>query len=414
LLPTYTGVYLFIDKQNKVIYVGKAINLRKRVSSYFSSKDLGEKTKMLVTQIDKIKTIGVTSELEAFLLEEKLIKKYLPHYNIRLVDGKSYIRLKITIKDLYPKVLLVRKEENDGSLYFGPYTSSNSLRSVLKLLRRIFPYQSVLNHQKNLCLYYHLGLCPCPYVTNDINYKKTIKHIIDFLNGDTKKVIKELENERDIFSKAEKFEQANRIQEKINQITLITSSFYKPFEYEENPNLRSDVLNFELNSLKKILNENGVGVENLVRIECYDISNTSGTNATGSMVVLTNGERDTSSYRRFKIKRDYKNKPNDFAMIKEVIERRIKNTTWPSPSLFVIDGGKGQVTSAKEVLDNFKIKIPLIGLAKREETIVTSNLKEIKLPKDSKALLIIMKIRDEAHRFAITYHKKLRAKFIFE
>jgi len=414
LLPTYTGVYLFIDKQNKVIYVGKAINLRKRVASYFSSKDLGEKTKILVSQIDKIKTIGVSSELESFLLEEKLIKKYLPRFNIKLVDGKSYIRLKITIKDKYPKVLLVRKEENDNCLYFGPYTSSTSLKSVLKLIRRIFPYQSVLNHPKNLCLYYHLGLCPCPYVTNNVNYKKNIEHIIDFLNGDAKKVIRDLENERNKFSINEQFEQANIIQTKINQIGLITSSFYKPFEYEENPNLRSDVLNFELNSLKDILNENGVNVKNLNRIECYDISNTSGTNATGSMVVLTNGEKDTSSYRRFKIKRDYNNKPNDFAMIKEVLERRIKNTTWPAPSLFVIDGGKGQVTSAKEILDNFKIRIPVIGLAKREEIIITSNLKEIKLPKDSKALQLIMKIRDEAHRFAITYHKKLRSRFIFE
>lgn len=227
-------------------------------------------------------------------------------------------------------------------------------------------------------------------------------------------MIKDLEIERNKLSSSEDFEEAKKIQEKINQINLITSSFYKPFEYEENPNLRSDTISFQLNSLKDILNKNEVFVSDLNRIECYDISNTSGTNATGSMVVLASGEKDTSSYRRFKIKRDYKNKPNDFAMIKEVIERRIKNVTWPNPSLFVIDGGKGQVTSAKEILDKYNIKIPVIGLAKRDEIIITSDLKEIKLPKDSKALQLIMKIRDEAHRFAITYHKKLRSKFIFE
>ena len=177
LLPIHTGVYLFFDKENKVIYVGKALNLRKRVASYFLSKDLGDKTKILVSQIHKIKTIGVTSEIESFLLEERLIKKYKPRYNIKLLDGKSFPSIKITIQDEYPKVLIVRKHQINGSLYFGPYTSSSSLRTVLKILRRIFPYQSVANHSNKLCLYYYLGLCPCPLVTKDKSYKKTIKNL---------------------------------------------------------------------------------------------------------------------------------------------------------------------------------------------------------------------------------------------
>ena len=396
-----------------MIYVGKALNLKNRVSSYFSSKDLGEKTKALRAQIEKIDIIGVTSELESFLLEERLIKKYIPRYNIRLVDGKSYPSIKITKKDEYPKVLMVRKQENDGSLYFGPYTSANSLRTVLKILRRIFPYQAVLNHPNKLCLYYHLGLCPCPTVTKDLNYKKTIKHIIDFLNGNTKKVINDLEAERDTLSKNEDFEQAGIVQKKIDDINLVTSSFYKPFEYEENPNLRSDVIEKKLNDLIQILRENNTKVLDLKRIECYDISNTSGTNATGSLVVLTDGEIDKKWYRRFKIRRDYKNKPNDFAMMQEMLERRLKHSEWPKPSLIVVDGGKGQVSSVSKILVELEVNIPLIGLAKREETIITKGLKEIRLPKDSQALLLIMKIRDEAHRFAITYHKKLRGQFIF-
>ncbi len=395
-----------------MIYAGKAINLKNRVSSYFLNKNLGEKTTQLVSQIKKIKIIGVSSEIEAFLLEERLVKKYKPKYNIRLLDGKTFPSVKITIKDKYPKILMVRKHENDGSLYFGPYTKSASLKTVLKIIRRIFPYQSVINHASNLCLYNHLGLCPCPYVTNGINYKKTIKHIINFLNGDTKKVIKDLEKERDIFSKSEDFENAKLIQDKIGSINFITSSIYKPFAYEENPNLRFDIIEDQLNSLKRALNDNGVIINNLNRIECFDISNISGKLATGSMVVFTNGEKDSSLYRRFKIKRFYNDKPNDFAMMQEILERRLKRKDWPMPSLIVIDGGKGQVSAVKKVFEKLNINLPLIGLAKKEETIIAFDLKEIHIPKNSEALKLIMRIRDEAHRFAIFYHRKLRSRFI--
>jgi excinuclease ABC subunit C len=409
-LPTVSGVYQFLDEKGSVIYVGKAKNLRSRVSSYFSSKDLGEKTKKLVSQIRQINTIEVTSEIEAFLLEERLIKKFRPIYNIRLIDGKSYLGLKITIKDEYPKVLLTRKVEDDGSIYFGPFTSSASLKTVLKLVRKIFPYQSVLNHPNSLCLYNHLKLCPCPTVTHDKKYKKEINNLIDFLNGETKKVIKSLEKERNEFSKTQNYESSRLIQNKIDAINLITSPIYKPFEYEENPNLRSDVINQQLNELKIILNDNNVPVGNLARVECYDISNISGKNATGSMVVFTNGEKDTSNYRRFKIKKNYNDLPNDFAMMQEVLQRRLKHTDWPKASLIIIDGGKGQISSVSEVFKINNYNVPFIGLAKREEIIVTPEFKEIKLGINSKPLQFIMRIRDEAHRFAITYHRKLRSK----
>jgi excinuclease ABC subunit C len=393
--------------------VGKAKNLKSRVSSYFSTKNLGEKTRILVSQIQNIKILEVTSEIEAFLLEERLIKQYRPKYNIKLLDDKRYPSLKITLKNEYPSLLLVRKQENDGAKYFGPYTSTSSLRIVLKILRRIFPYQAVLNHPNKLCLYYHLGLCPCPRITKDETYQKTIKHIIDFLNGNTKKVIDDLEQERNNYSNKEQFEDAKETQRKIDAIKLVTSSFYQPLEYELNPNLRSDVRKQEIQTLVDILNKNDVMVMDLKRIECYDISNTSGLNATGSMVVFTNGEKDSNAYRRFKIRKDYRGKPNDFAMMQEVLERRLRHKDWQFPSLIVVDGGKGQVSSAKEILTKLQLKIPLVGLAKREETIITSELKEIVLPKDSKSLQLIMRIRDEAHRFAITYHKKLRASSIF-
>ena len=394
--------------------MGKSINLKKRISSYFLDKNLGEKTKLLVSQIEKIKTISVKSEIEAFFLEERLIKKHQPKYNITLKDGKTYPMLEITVKEKSPAILVVRKKINQNSLYLGPFTSANNLRLVLKILRKIFPYQSVRNHGNKLCLYYHLNLCTCPSVTKDANYKKTIKHIIDFLNGNTKKVIKDLEKERDKYTKNENFEDSLGIQKKIDAISLITSSFYKPFEYEQNPNLKSDLTQIELNSLIKILNINSEKVKKLNRIECYDISNTSGKNATASMVVMINGEMDSSLYRRFKIRGFYNDKPNDFAMISEVISRRLNHNDWPSPDLMVIDGGKGQVTSAKNELKKYKKNIALIGLAKREETIITSNLSQVNLSKNDKALLLIMRIRDEAHRFAVSYHRKLRSKLFIE
>ena len=297
---------------------------------------------------------------------------------------------------------------------------------VLRIIRRIFPYQSVLNHPKRICLYHHLGLCPCvPYLNptglrhfNEVSplvgprsarndkikeYKKTLHHIIDFLEGNTKKVIIDLEKERDEFSKKEDFENAQYIQKQIDAINLITHPSHKPFEYQTNPNLREDLRKKETEDLAKIL----AIPKSLHRIECYDISNFQGKQATASMVVFTDGEKDSSQYRRFKMQ---VSGPNDFAMMKEVIQRRMKHTEWDLPELLIVDGGKGHVSSVSEILKEKSIDIPLIGLAKREEIIITSDFEEIKLPKNSPALQLMMRIRNEAHRFAITYHRKLRSK----
>jgi excinuclease ABC subunit C len=396
--------------------VGKAKNLKKRVSSYFLSKNLGEKTRVLVSKIKTIKTIRVDSELESLLLEANLIKKYDPRYNSRLTDGKAYILARITVKDGEPKVLLARRMEDKNSVYFGPFPSSNDLKVVLKLIRRIFPYQSVLNHPKRYCLYHHLGLCPCPpmFKTDEEikEYKKTVRHIIQFFEGDTKQIIKELEEERDKLSSEEKFEEASRVQSKIDSIILVTSQKHNPFEYEINPNLRQDLRSEETETLRKVLNENGMNIQRLERIECYDISNITGKHATGSMVVFTNGEKDGNSYRRFQIKRPPKVVPNDFAMMREVITRRLNHKEWGTPDLIIVDGGKGQISSALKALFDQNADIPLIGIAKREELLITSDFKVIRLSKRSPALNLVRRIRDEAHRFAITYHKKLRSKYL--
>lgn len=414
-LPEDPGVYQFLNYKGQVIYVGKAKNLKRRVSSYFAKRsDLGEKTIQLVNQIQRIRVTLVASELESLLLEANLIKKFNPKYNAKLTDGKSYIRIKVTVKDDAPKVLLARKEEDKKAVFFGPYPSSNDVKFVLKFIRRIFPYQSVPNHAKRYCLYYHLGLCPCPpmFKTKEeiTAYRKNILHITQFLKGENKKIIKDLEKERDDASKNEQFEEARKIQDKINSVTAITTKSTNPFDYETNPNLLSDVRQKEMTELISALNDNGVNVEKLERIECYDISNISGTNAVGSMVVFSSGEKDGASYRRFKIKNPPKVVPNDFAMMEEVISRRLRHSEWPTPDLMIIDGGKGQVSSAVKALQKANALIPLVGLAKREELLVTTDFKIIRLPRSSNALNLVRRIRDEAHRFAVTYHKKLRAK----
>lgn len=421
-MPSKAGVYVFLDNKRHVLYVGKAIDLKARVSSYFTSpSQLGEKTKILVSQIHKIQVTFVETELEALLLEAYYIKKYRPKYNIRLTDNKSYLLIRITLQDIYPKVLLARREEDQTSLYFGPFPSSSSIKVVLKIIRKIFPYQSVKNHPKRICLYHHLNLCPCPEQfdsqTMRKEYKKNIKGIIKILEGGSKKLMAELEKKRDSLSKNEEYEEALMIQKKIQALSHITTPFHKPFEYDVNPNLREDLRIRELTELMQALHTK-YSLQSLHRIECYDISNTQGVFATGSMVVFTDGEKDSPQYRRFKIKKD--GRPNDFAMMEEVLKRRFSRSDWDKPDLVIVDGGKGQVTSALAAFTLTKISIPLIGLAKREETIIIPNTSvskigdqnflEVSLPKDSKGLHLIMRIRDEAHRFAITYHRKLRGK----
>lgn len=411
------GIYLFLDQKGSVLYVGKAKNLKKRVTSYFINRSsLLEKTKILVSKTSRIKAINTHSEIEALLLEANYIKKYNPIYNSRLTDGKAYPLIKITIKDRYPKILVVRKpDDKKNNLYFGPFPNAGAMKLVLKTIRKIFPYQSVKHHPKRICLYYHLGLCPCPSIFDSPEikkgYKKNIKRIITFLKGGTKKVLRDLEKERDDLSKSEEYERANVLQEKINSIIIVTSPSYTSFDFQVNPNLRVDIKNEELLALKKELENTKSQVSYLGRIEAFDISNISGKFATGSMVVFVDGEKQASLYRRFKI-RFTKEKPNDFAMISEAVSRRLNHREWPFADLIIVDGGKGQVSSVISVLKRKNLKIAVIGIAKKEEKIVTSDFKEIKLPKNSKALHLVMRARDEAHRFAVTYHRKLRSKSI--
>lgn len=416
-LPSNPGVYLFKNDKGKIIYVGKAKDLKKRVSSYFTNKYLDNKTVKLVEQIATIDHILVNSEIEAFLLEAALIKKYDPFYNIKLSDDKFYPFVKIT-HDEIPSIYITRKVIKDNAEYYGPYTSATDLKAVLKLIRHIFPYQSVKNHAKRKCLYYHLHLCPCipVFPENLIQYKKNIKKIEHFLEGKKDVVIRDLRKEQQACIKSEEFEKAADIQKKIEQIEFITSDVYDPFQYTQRPNLYYERIEKEVESLRTILNQNGFSIEKLDRIECYDISNFQGKLATGSMVVFIKGEAYKKDYRRFRIKT--KHTPDDFLMHREVMARRLRNSQWTYPDLFVIDGGKGQVSSVMSVMKQYGLDIPVIGLAKREEIIVIPyptynnhyDFLEVNLPNETPGINLLRRLRDEAHRFAITYHRLLRKK----
>ncbi|MEK7581214.1 MAG: excinuclease ABC subunit UvrC [Patescibacteria group bacterium] len=405
ILPKNPGIYKFYDNAGKLLYVGKSVSIKKRVASYFAKADLGPKTNKLVKQIDHVEYIKVFSEFEALLLESDLIRTYKPFYNIQAKDDKSPLYIKIT-KGEIPRVETTRKQNAQRGDYLkGPFPSALNTRDVLRVIRRIFPYCHHKN-AKNPCLYVHLGLCPYPYSDTNTRqkYQVTIAKIKKLLSGKSKELMRQLKKEMQQLSGEQKYEEAQKIKRQIEKLDYITTSYRPPREFLERPTLVDDLQAKKLESLKNELNLPKVPK----RIECYDISNISGKHSTGSMVVFTNGKSEKGEYRRFKIK--FLNTPNDFEMIKQVLTRRFKNN-WPDADLIIIDGGLGQLSSANEAAVKFNKRMPIVGLAKKlEEIYTTDSKKPISLPKESPARQLAQAIRDEAHRFAITYHRKLRSK----
>lgn len=399
------GIYKFYGQNGDLLYVGKSVSLKTRVSSYFSNKNMGPKTDALVSKIRDVKVIKVFSEFEALLLESELIRENKPFYNIISKDDKSPIYIKIT-NDPIPLITTARKEKKQKDTFLkGPFPSVKVTKQVLKQIRRIFPYCSHKNPKKP-CLYVHLGLCPYPYqsIESKDQYLTNIAKIKKLLRGENKSLEKNLKAEMNMLSRSQKFEEAQLIKKQLDQIQYIYTSYRTPREFLEQPTLVDDLKALRVRDLQKVLNLKKVPR----RIECYDISNISGTNATGSMVVFINGSPARDQYRRFKIK--FTNTPNDFEMMKETLARRFKND-WPKPNLIVIDGGKGQLSAALEIQQKYKYDTYIVSLAKKIEDIFTPESKvSIKLPQNSPARLLLQSSRDEAHRFAITYHRHLRSK----
>lgn len=419
-LPTTPGIYIFRNKDKKIIYVGKAINIKKRVSSYFQKNLIIGKTRQMVGQIESIETVQTSSEFEALLLEARLIKKNQPKYNVIARDDKHPLYIKITAED-YPKITTVRREDDKRSTYFGPFPSSRTVRDTLRYLRHIFPFCTDKKLRKKPCFYSFIGLCkPCPNMIEQMEgeqkevekkcYRHNLNTIKRLLSGKSTMVLQELEKQMSQHAKKEEYHEAAEVKKQLEKLRYLISPRFSPASYMENPNLYSDLRTKELESLAEILSINLPS-----RIEGYDISNISGTDATGSMVVFTDGEKDANNYRRFKIKT--KNTPDDFHMMREMLTRRLRHDEWDLPDLFLIDGGAGQVSTAMGALKERGINVPLVGLAKRFEEIIVPiendnelTFKTVRVPIGSPALSLLQRIRDEAHRYARSYHHLLRKK----
>ena len=404
-LPDEPGVYSFYDKDQKILYVGKANSLKKRVSSYFANKNPGPKTSLLIKKTADIKYIKVFSEFEALLLEAHLIKKNQPFFNSIAKDDKSPLYIKISGMTIPQVTVTHRQKPQKGAFLAGPFPSARVTRDVLRTIRRIFPFCHHKNPKKP-CLLVHLGLCPYPYGSETAKgkYLKTIKKIKKLLGGNTKTLVSQLKREMLNFSKLQKFEEADEIKAQIQKIDYVTTTYHAPKDFIEKPTLVDDMVVAKLQELKRVLRLDKIPK----RIECYDISNIYGKNATGSMVVFESGRSAKYLYRRFRIKLSAK--PNDYLMLKEVLSRRFKNN-WALPDLIIIDGGKGQLASALSVTSQYKIQAKVIAIAKRFEEIYTLDQKDpIVLGKENQARLLVQQIRDEAHRFANAYHRLLRSK----
>ncbi|MGB5847091.1 MAG: excinuclease ABC subunit UvrC [Ignavibacteriaceae bacterium] len=539
-LPTRPGVYQFKNDKDKVIYVGKARNLRSRVRSYFHGSATNAKTIALVKKIKDVELVVTDSEIEALVLENNLIKELKPRYNIDLKDDKSFPFIKVT-NEPYPQVYSTRQVIQDGSKYFGPYTSVKSMKSALRMINQIFKIRSckydinevtIAKKKYRLCLDYHINKCdgPCEGLISEFEYNEMVQEVIKLLRGKTDDLIKELETKMGNASTGLDFEKAAEIRDKIEQLKTISSKqkivsndfvdrdvlsvayegndsacsifnirsgklvgkkqlrlklkggeelpeiynsivkFYygelteipKEILFESEPidsallkewlNLRAEKkVKFvipqrgELRSLVKMCKQNAIlqlkeiqiqrmkkeghvpfavaalqrdlGLNKLpAKIECFDISNLQGTDSVASMVVFVNGKPKKSLYRKFII-RDVEG-PDDFASMQEVIRRRysrVMENEEPMPDLIMVDGGKGQLSSAVEVLNDLGLKqIPIIGLAKRLEEVFFPRKSEAEsIAKTSSGLKLLQQIRDEAHRFAITFHRKRRNKRTF-
>jgi len=414
-VPFLPGVYLFKNDKEKVIYVGKAKQLRNRLRSYWATK-LINKTRQMMDDAAEFSYIVVTSEFEALLLESSLVKKYRPKYNIELKDDKSPLYIGVT-REKYPRVLPLRQTqlgEKELKAVYGPFTDGRSVRGLLKRIRKIIPY-STHRPTKRACIYAEIGLCsPCPSLaenTKDSNlqkklirkYQSNIRKIQELLKGDVGQVRKILVKEIDDYSKIEEFELAQQSLRSLETLNRFTEPKTNIKSYIENPNLIEDIRAQELDLLKKHL-EKHFDIRKLHRIECYDIAHLAGSFPTASMVTFIDGEADKTYYRHFRIRENNKN--NDVDSMKSILERRKEHLKdWGEPDLIVVDGGKGQVAAALKIFAN---EFPIIGLAKRYETVVIKNNEGFEeLRPSGPALRLLQRMRDEAHRFARRYHHKL-------
>jgi excinuclease ABC subunit C len=550
-LPQKPGVYIMHDKHDTIIYVGKAINLKNRVRQYFqSSRNLTPKIQQMVTHIQYFEYIITDSELEALVLESNLIKEHRPKYNTMLKDDKNYPYIKVTTNEPYPRVLFARQRGKDKAKYFGPYTSSKSIKDTIELMRKIYFIRTCnRNLPKDIgkerpCLYYHIKQCkaPCQGYISEADYKVSIEKVLEFLNGNYGLLIKDLEDKMKDAAQLMEFEAAAEYRDLLNSVKQITqkqkitsteledrdiialatagneavvqvffirngkligrdhfyltgasqetkssiiTSFIKQF-YAGTPFVPRELIIGEGVEEKEILEEwltskrgqkvyikvpvkgekeklvelarknaslvlqqdtekikreeaKTIGalkqlselleIPGLYRVEAFDISNISGFESVGSMIVYENGKPKRNDYRKFKIK--WVKGPDDYASMEEVLTRRFTHGLREEqelkdkmleeeygsfnryPDLILMDGGKGQVNIALKVLNKLNMNMAVCGMVKDDNHRTRGlyyNNQEIPIDKNSEAFKLITRIQDETHRFAIEYHRQLRGK----
>jgi len=420
-LPKETGVYCFSAKassvDNHILYIGKALNIKNRVKNHFQQPT--QKDQLFLRQIKKIGYIKTRSEIEALIIEAALIKKYRPKFNIIWKDDKNYFYIAIT-KEAFPRIFITHQpnkkkqhsaKTNTSISAIGPFVDGQSLKNALRALRKILGYRTCRIMPKKTCLYFFLKACPGPCI-NKIKkeeYRKNIHALVKIFNGKRDWLIKKMKKEMSEFSRRQKFEEAAEVR---NKLFLIKNAFEKSGPLQKIRNRKLPTWDKTRDDLQTILRKS----DPIKRIEAYDISNIQGQQATGSMIVFKNGAPDKSQYRKFKIK--ISGKPNDTAMIREVLERRLRHREWKYPSLMLIDGGKPQLSAAlkEKKRGNKTAGIKILAIAKRNNELFVEGkafpLLLSVLPRN--IFNLILHMRDEAHRFAIGYHKKLRNKQMIE
>jgi len=508
-LPHLPGCYIFTDGQGTVIYVGKARDLKKRVSNYFQKQDHGPRTQALISAAKGLEFIVTNTEVEALLLENTLIKKHLPRYNIKLKDSSRYACIVLT-EERFPRIRISRKASGEGS-FFGPFTSARERTFVYRLIRKTFGLRTCKRLPKRACLHYHLGHCtgPCIGKIDEADYQAKVLRAASALGGKTGQLVESLQREMGELSARQEFERAIELRDEIAALQRLQDRQ----QVEQSRKYDQDVLSYQVDDysvflmlfkvyrgtlegkedyvfarsenfleeflvqyysereppdeliLDELLEQSLVDFLTHVKgkkvrvtvpkqgekkdllelakknmeigffgdkmklqalqealrlpkspqvIECFDISHLAGTFSVGSMVQFRGGRPDKSNYRHFKIKSV--RGVDDFASIAEIVRRRysrLKEEKQELPDLIVIDGGKGQLSSALAELRELRLKIPIISLAKGEEEIYVPGLDgPLQIKRNEKASLYVQEIRDEAHRFAIAYNRLLRKKAI--
>jgi excinuclease ABC subunit C len=423
-LPRSPGVYFHKAADGEIIYVGKAAVLKNRVRQYFqSARDLDVKTRALVEEIADTDWVETESEIDALFLESEMVKRYMPRYNVLLRDDKSQMFVRIDMKSEWPTVSTTRHPLDDGADYFGPYYNGHAVKKALRYLRKVFPYYTRPPKGERMDLDVHLGLSPRPELGSD-EYKEILRRLIRYLQGGRKALARELEKEMKQAARLHDFENAVMLRNRLRDLNELQRRIM--FGDKEFLDISKDRA---LTDLKELL-----GLEKASkRIEGFDISHMGGTNVVASMVVFNNGVSDRGEYRKFKTRLEHN---NDFYNMNETISRRFSDKNvkaWGKPDLVLIDGGKGQLDAAIKARDEQKHDtIPFIGLAKREEQIVIHHQKSgvvlnrqkleqlegritvtegftlVSLPHASHIVKLLQRIRDESHRFAVSYHTTLK------